>query len=126
MINIILADDHQLVREALRSLIEAHADMKVVAEAQNGLEAVELVSSLQPDIVIMDINMPEMNGLAATRAITRDNKNLNVIGLSLNDQNWSEETIIKAGASAYISKDEAGKTLCMIIRREYEKLEASK
>jgi two-component system response regulator NreC len=71
---IILADDHKIIKEGLQSLIEKQPDMEVIAEAQDGLTTVNLVQKLQPDVVIMDIGMPEMNGIDATTKITTEYK----------------------------------------------------
>ena len=103
-IRIILADDHGIIRQGLRSLIESSPDMEVIGEAENGSTAVELVRVLQPDIVITDITMPSLNGMDATRQITHMFPQVKVIGLSGHTENFYIIGMFKAGASAYVLK----------------------
>src|SRR2546423_13402315 len=81
-ITVLLADDHTVVRQGLRTLLEATPDIKVVGEAQNGRQAVQLAQKLQPDVVVMDVLMPELNGVEATRQILRDAPKAKVLILS--------------------------------------------
>tara|TARA_R110001583_G_scaffold50577_1_gene157853 strand:+ start:41797 stop:42468 length:672 start_codon:yes stop_codon:yes gene_type:complete len=102
---IVLADDHALVRDGIRSLLESEADLKVIGEASNGQEAIELVEKVQPDLLIIDIRMPVMNGIDAVEALTKSNTQVKSIILSMHD---SEEYILKsisAGANGYLLKD---------------------
>jgi DNA-binding NarL/FixJ family response regulator len=102
---IILADDHSLVRDGIRSLLEEESDFEVIGEASNGKEAVALVQKKQPDILIIDIRMPEMNGIEAVEELKRLNHPVKSIILSMHD---SEEYILKslsAGARGYLLKD---------------------
>ena len=102
---IILADDHSLVRDGIRALLESEADLEVIGEASNGLEAIALVSEKQPDILIIDIRMPEMNGIEAVEKLNKLGVPVKSIILSMHD---SEEYILKsvrAGASGYLLKD---------------------
>lgn len=119
-INVLLIDDHRMVREGFRSIIEDRSDIRVVGEAGNGVEALEKTRALRPDVVIMDINMPIMNGLEATRCIRQEMPDVAVVGLSLHSKDDMAETIQKAGAVSYVSKDEACDTLCETIRKAYE------
>jgi two-component system, NarL family, response regulator NreC len=115
-IRIILADDHKIVRDGLRSLLEQQPDMEVIAEAENGQRAVELVKELAPDVVIMDIAMPEMNGIEATRRITHQDSGVKVIALSMySDKRFTAE-MLKAGAVSYLQKDCAFEQLARTVR----------
>ena len=115
-ITLILADDHVMVRSALRMLLEAQADMEIVGEAENGREAVALVQSLQPDIVLMDVQMPEMNGIEATRAITKGGGKTAVLALTMYEDEQYFFEMLKAGASGYIPKRAAPDELVAAIR----------
>jgi two-component system, NarL family, response regulator NreC len=115
-IRIILADDHKIVRDGLRSLLEQQPDMEVIAEAENGQRAVDLVRELSPDVVIMDIAMPEMNGIEATRRITHQDSDVKVIALSMySDKRFTAE-MLKAGAVSYLQKDCAFEQLARTVR----------
>ena len=104
-IRIILADDHKIVRDGLRALIENQAGMKVVAEADNGRETVRLARDLLPDLVIMDIGMPDLNGIDATRQITVELPDVKVIALSMHSDRRFVVQMFRAGASGYLLKD---------------------
>ena len=112
---IILADDHKIIREGLRSLIEKQDDMEVIAEADNGLTTVNLVQKLHPDVVIMDIGMPEMNGIDATTKITTEFKGVQVIALSMHSDRRFVMQMLKAGATGYLLKDSAFEELVTAI-----------
>lgn len=102
---IVLADDHALVRDGIRSLLETETDLEVVGEASNGKEAIALVDKLKPDLLIIDIRMPVMNGIDAVEELTKGNSGVKSIILSMHD---SEEYILKSissGASGYLLKD---------------------
>ncbi len=104
-IRIVLADDHSLVRDGIRSLIESESDLEVIGEASNGLEAITMVKDLAPDLLIIDIRMPEMNGIDAVSELNKQGIGINCIILSMHD---SEEYILKsvsAGAKGYLLKD---------------------
>jgi len=101
---ILIADDHGIVRQGLISLIEHQSDMEVIAEAEDGRAAVELAKELCPDVVVMDISMPELNGMEATRLILQENKNVKVIALSMHSEKHIVMEALEAGASAYILK----------------------
>lgn len=117
-IKVLIADDHDMVRRGLRNLIEAQDDMIITAEAGNGKEALELARKTRPDVVVMDINMPVMDGIEATRKIVSSLPNIHVIGLSFYGQEEVAKNMRDAGASAYMSKDEAFEALCATIRSE--------
>ncbi len=116
MIRILIADDHQMFIDGLRSLLEGSEDICVVGEASNGLRVVELCDSQEVDIVIMDINMPEMDGIQATREVLRKHPSVRVLGLSMyNDREYISD-ILKAGARGYILKNTGKETLLNAIR----------
>jgi DNA-binding NarL/FixJ family response regulator len=112
---IILADDHKIIREGLRSLLEKQLDMEVIAEAYDGLTTVRLVQKLLPDIVIMDIGMPDMNGIEATRQIMTETKGVKVIALSMHSDRRFVLQMLKVGASGYLLKDSAFEELISAI-----------
>lgn len=104
-LKILLADDHKLLREGLRALIEEQKNMTVVAEAEDGRSAVRLAAELSPDIIVMDISMPGLNGIDATRRIAAVSPGIKVIALSMHaDRNFIVE-MFKAGAAGYLLKD---------------------
>jgi DNA-binding NarL/FixJ family response regulator len=104
-IRILLAEDHTIVREGLRSLIEKEPDMEIVGEAEDGRTALELVRELSPDIVIMDITMPSLNGVEATRHITSEFHQVKVIALSIHSNRRFVTDMLGAGAVGYILKE---------------------
>jgi DNA-binding NarL/FixJ family response regulator len=115
-IRVILADDHQMVREGLRLIIGRHQDIEVVAEAENGRKAVSLARQLQPDIVVMDIAMADLNGMEATRLILQDNPHVKVVALSAYADRRYVAGMLDAGASGYVLKANAGDELVQAIR----------
>ncbi|MCX5785088.1 MAG: response regulator transcription factor [Elusimicrobia bacterium] len=113
---ILICDDHKIFREGLRALLEKQPGIKVAGEARDGLEAVHLCRELSPDIVIMDISMPGLNGIEAARKIAKAKKTARVIALSMhNDRKYVTE-IFKAGARAYLLKDSAFEELLDAIK----------
>lgn len=115
-IRIIIADDHAIVRNGLRSLIEHELDMEVIAEADNGRDAVRTALKLAPDVVIMDIAMPDLNGIEATRQIITALPRIKIIALSMHADKRYVMEMLKAGASGYILKDNAYEELARAIR----------
>lgn len=103
-ITVMIADDHTIVRSGVRMLLEAEPDLKVVGEALNGLEALELAETLNPDVILMDITMPKMDGLEATRQIKTRFPNINVLVLTMHRSDEYFFEMLKAGASGYILK----------------------
>lgn len=103
-ITVIIADDHTIVRSGVRMLLEAESDFKVVGEALNGLEALELAETLNPDVILMDITMPNMDGLEATRQIKTRFPSINVLVLTMHRSDEYFFEMLKAGASGYILK----------------------
>ena len=104
-IKVILADDHKIVLDGLRSLLNKRSDVEVIADAGDGRSTVELARKLSPDLVIMDISMPDMNGIEATRRILSENPKIKVIGLSMHSDRRFVVEMLKAGVSGYLLKD---------------------
>jgi two-component system nitrate/nitrite response regulator NarL len=104
-IKIILADDHPIVREGIRARLSTQPNMKIVAEAQNGREAIKCVQDCAPAIVLMDINMPEMNGLEATKVIVQNAPKTKVLVLSMHQDREYVVEIMKSGARGYVLKN---------------------
>ncbi|MFM2125144.1 MAG: hypothetical protein RL328_1595 [Acidobacteriota bacterium] len=102
---ILLADDHSVVRHGFRRILEAQEDMEVVGEVSNGREAVEQSEQLQPDIIIMDVTMPELNGIEATRRIAEVAPRARVLALSMHRDSVYVREILRAGARGYLLKD---------------------
>ena len=104
-LRILLADDHPLMRQAIRTILEDHADVSIVGEVSSGIEAVELASTLKPDVIIMDVNMPRMDGIEATKRIKAIQPKIIVIGLSVIDTGAVIEAMKRVGADAVLLKD---------------------
>jgi len=104
-IRIVLADDHTIVRQGLRNLLEAHSDYRVIAEAEDGKSAIQLTNNLLPDLVIMDITMPDINGIDAARQISAKHPNIKIIALSMHSDRRFVTEMLDAGASGYLLKD---------------------
>jgi DNA-binding NarL/FixJ family response regulator len=112
---ILLVDDHEIVREGLRSLIESDEQMQVVGQASTGRQAVDQVRQLQPDVVLMDICMPEMDGVEATRRITREMPGTKVVALSMIGTRQFVNKMLEAGAAGYLVKKTAFRELARAI-----------
>jgi DNA-binding NarL/FixJ family response regulator len=106
-LKLVLADDHRMMREGLRSMLENQPDIEVVGEAADGKDAVEMVRRLAPDVIVMDINMPRLDGIDATRQICADTPQTKVVVLSMHTERPFVYEIIRAGAAAYVLKDSA-------------------
>jgi len=104
-IRIIVADDHTIVRHGLTRLLQQESDVEVVAQAQNGHATVELARELSPDIIVMDVGMPDLNGIDATQQILRENPEIKVLALSMHSGRKFVVAMLKAGASDYLLKD---------------------
>ena len=115
-ISVFIADDHTVVRDGLRLLIETQSDMKVVSEASNGREAARQVLHANPDVVIMDLAMPELNGVEATRQIRENCPATKVIILSMHSSSEHIFQALKAGAHGYLLKESAGMEVISAIR----------
>jgi len=119
-ITVLIADDHSVVREGLVSLIGRKPDMKVVGEASNGREAVELWTKLRPDVTLLDLRMPELDGVAAIREIRAMDEEARFVVLTTFDGDEDIYRAIKAGAKAYLLKDVAREALMDCIRRVHQ------
>ena len=115
-ITLILADDHTMVRSGLRMLLETQSDMWIIGEAENGVEAVQKVLALRPDVVLMDVQMPDMNGIEATRAIKKVAPETAVLALTIYEDDQYFFEMLKAGASGYVPKRAAPDDLVNAIR----------
>jgi CheY-like chemotaxis protein len=112
---VLFADDHQVIRQGLVAMLRGQPDIQVVGEAANGQEAVELAHSLSPDVVVMDVSMPEMDGVEATRRIKAEQPAIRVIGLSMLEEAEIAERMRQAGAEAFVNKAESAGTLLRAI-----------
>ncbi len=119
-INVLLADDHTVVRQGLRALLQVEHDIVVVGEAETGRQAVQLAKSLRPDVVVMDIAMPLLNGIEATRQITREVPSAKVLILSSYSDDEYVEQLTEAGAVGYLIKQTATTDLLKAIRETYK------
>jgi len=119
-IKILLADDHQVLREGICSLLEKQGNIDVVAQAENGRTAVKISRELKPDVVIMDIAMPDLNGIEATRQILSESPDVKVIALSMHSDRRFVAEMLKAGASGYLLKNSAFQQLTNAIQTVME------
>jgi len=108
---ILIADDHEIVRRGLRAIVSAQGDWQVIGEALTGRQAVEEARRLKPDLVIMDISMPELNGLEATRQILKELPTVEVLILTMNESEQMAREVLDAGARGYMLKSDAGRDL---------------
>src|SRR5512136_827290 len=115
-VKILLVDDHQVLREGLRSMLERQPDMEVVGEAPEGTAALRLVRELKPDLVIMDVNMPGMDGIDVTRLISRDYPEVKVLALSMYLRKTFVCEMLKSGAAGYLLKESAFAEIVEAIR----------
>ncbi len=116
MIRILLADDHTIVRQGLKLILSAQRDLEVVGEAANGREVVELAQKLRPDVVLLDVAMPELNGIEATRQMMAANARLRILVLSMHKEAVYVREILKAGARGYLLKDVIDSELLNAVR----------
>ena len=112
-----------MLRQGLRSIVDGYAHLHVVGEASNGVEAIEAVRQLRPDVVVMDINMPQMNGIEATKRIKEQFPNTAVIGLSVHQGTDMARTMEDAGICGYLTKECAVDELCYAIENAMKKTE---
>ena len=116
---VLVVDDHTVVRQALALMLSQESDIEVIGEASNGKAAVEMARSLNPDIILMDVNMPMMNGIEATRAIHGELPGISVIGLSMYERDEQATPMLNAGAVGYVSKSDAPDVLLAAMRACY-------
>ncbi len=119
-IKVLLADDHLILREGIRLLLEKVSDMEIVGEADNGEEAVAKVEHLAPDVVLMDITMPRMNGLEATRQIKQKHPEMKILILTMHETDQYIAGMLEAGASGYVVKAATSSELISAIRAVYQ------
>jgi two-component system, NarL family, response regulator NreC len=115
-IRILLADDHAVVRQGFKMILGAQPDFEIVGEAGNGREAVELAENLKPDIVVMDVAMPELNGIEATRRLSTSVPHCRVVALSMHKDNVYVREILRAGARGYLLKDSEAADVVSAVR----------
>jgi len=116
MIRVVIAEDHHLVRDGIRALLERSEDMSVVGEATNGLEAVELVKQAKPDVIVMDVTMPERNGIEATSDIRLSDSATEVVILSMHTEGALVRRALQAGARGYVFKGSVTEELLLAVR----------
>ena len=104
-IRIIIADDHQMIRETWKLVLEQNESFTIVAECRNGNEAIQAAIKLQPDIILMDVNMSPVNGFEATKKIAKQAPNVRVIGISIHNQPAYAENMLQMGAKGYVTKN---------------------
>jgi two-component system response regulator NreC len=114
-IRILIADDHQIFREGLRTLLQNRGDIEVIGEAENGRTVVALAAELEPDVIIMDVAMPDLNGIEATRQISTARKSAKVLALSMHSDSRFVTRMLQAGAQGYLLKDCAFEELALAI-----------
>ena len=110
-LRILIADDHEVVRRGLSTLLQSHEGWEICGEAKDGREAVEMAKQLKPDVVILDVGMPNLNGLAATRQLTQQNPNQKVIVLTITDSDEVIREALDAGARGFVLKSDAARDL---------------
>lgn len=115
-VRVLLADDHKIVRDGLRLLIDGQPDMQVIGEAGNGREALLCTKTLKPDVVVMDLSMPELNGLQATAMLKAEHPQVKVVALTVHEDETYLWQLCKAGAAGYVLKRSAGDELIQAIR----------
>ncbi len=118
-IRVLIADDHKVVREGLAAILNAKQSIEVVGEAQNGQEAVEKARSLVPDVILMDVRMPRMGGVEATRQIKRESPHIGVIALTMYDEEHYIFDLVRAGATGYLLKDTDSAQIVVAIHAIY-------
>ena len=116
VIRVLVVDDHALHRDGTRQILEAHTDLEVVGDANSGEIALALVNQLRPDVVLMDIRLPGMNGIEVTRRLTRDHPGVHVLMVSAYDEDEYVRGALEAGAAGYLSKTAPGKELVQAVR----------
>jgi DNA-binding NarL/FixJ family response regulator len=115
-IKVLLVDDHQVIREGLRMLLDANGEFEVVGEADNGRSVITMLQKTSVDVVVMDVSMPELNGIDATNRIRRDYPGIKVLALSMHTDRRFIEGMLKAGAAGYLAKDCAATELISAVK----------
>ena len=118
-IKVLIADDHRVVREGLAAILKTKDDINVVGEAQDGVEAVEKTRTLLPDVVLMDVSMPRMGGVEATRQIKREFPHIGIVALTMYEEQQYIFDLVRAGATGYLLKDSESSQIVAAIRAIY-------
>ena len=118
-IKVLIADDHRIVREGLMAILKTKENIEVVGEAQDGQEAIEKVRTLEPDVILMDVSMPRMGGVEATRQIKREFPHIGIIALTMYDEQQYIFDLVRAGATGYLLKDTESSQIVEAIRAIY-------
>lgn len=116
ILRILLAEDHETVREGLKLLIDSQTDMQVCGEAGDGVTAIRLAKELTPDVIVMDVTMPEMNGLKATQKLYQFDAKIKIVALTRHTDNGYLQELLKAGASGYVLKQSSSTELLKAVR----------
>lgn len=119
-ITVLVVDDHQMLRDHIRNIIDKQENQTVIGEASNGEEAINFVKENDPDVIVLDVNLPDMDGIKVTKKITSIIPQAVVIGLSLHKSQNMVERMLRAGASAYIGKDKVFENLTNTIQEEMD------
>ena len=119
-IRVLIADDHRVVREGLSAILKATEDIEVVGEASDGQEAVDKARELSPDVILMDVSMPRINGVEATRAIKRESPHIGIVALTMYDEEKYIFDLVRAGATGYLLKDTDSAQIVSAIRSIYK------
>jgi DNA-binding NarL/FixJ family response regulator len=119
-IKVLIADDHRVVREGLAAILKTKEDIQVVGEAQDGMEAVEKTRALLPDVVLMDVSMPRMSGVEATRQIKREFPHIGIVALTMYEEQQYIFDLVRAGATGYLLKDSESSQIVAAIRGQQD------
>lgn len=119
-INLLLVDDHEIVRTGLRMLLDSQPDIEIIGEASSGRQAIELAQSLNPDVIIMDLTLPDISGIETTRLIKSTQPAIEIVALTIHEDEQHFFEMLKAGASGYVPKRAAPEDLLTAIRVAYE------
>ena len=120
MINVLIADDHSMIRQGLKQLLELDGNIKVIAEANDGMECLECINRLHPDVVLLDINMPNMNGLQVLEHLRNNNKKVKVLVLTIHNEIEYLVRAVEIGVAGYLLKDSDSSVLKKAIQTVYE------
>jgi DNA-binding NarL/FixJ family response regulator len=124
-IRLVLADDHAMVRQGLRGALQNYADIHVVGEAGHGLEAIRITQETKPGVILMDVNMPKMDGIEATKRIKAEFPLVRIIGLSVQNEEHVQAAMKQAGATSFLNKDAAIEDLYQVIQTARQEDELS-
>jgi DNA-binding NarL/FixJ family response regulator len=113
---VVLAEDNEIVRRGIRSLLNQATDIEVVGEAENGIDALRLVNELSPDVLLLDVEMPKLNGIEVARQLQRDGRDIHILVLSAYDDKEYIQAMLNSGVSGYLIKDEAPERIIESVR----------